>query len=163
MKHCPKCREEYEDWVHQCAECDVPLQSGPLKNVCAYCQKESATHETVCPSCGVAFGSRTREEEEDADGKGDPPQRPVDSETVYAGLRELGEPLALAMSRAGIPALTFDVDPLAAGEDEGADTVEVVVPLHLYDAANWFLLGFEAAIFPQAKEDDDAEGCDGCA
>jgi hypothetical protein len=63
--------------------------------------------------------------------------------------------MALAMVRAGIPALPFDCDPLAAGENEGADTLEIVVPPAFSEAAHWFVQGFEAAAFPPFDEEEE--------
>jgi predicted amidophosphoribosyltransferase len=152
MKHCPNCREEYEDWAPQCAECSGPLNKGAVRNACPNCAKEYPAGHLACADCGVDFSS-----ESGAAAKGEPaePSKPEDAETVFAGPRTMGEPLALALSRAGIPALTFACDPLAAGEAEGGDSVEVVVPVPLYDAANWFVQGFEAALLPPPEEDEE--------
>jgi hypothetical protein len=94
--------------------------------------------------------------DQDAD---EPDIRPENGETVFAGLREIGQPLALALNRAGIPALVYACDPLAAGEPEGADAVELLVPAPLFEAANWFVQGFEAAVYPPF-DDEEEDGPD---
>jgi len=129
-KYCPYCLEEFQDLKERCPNCKVPLADPHDRSSWASPEKEG-----------------TAEEEQ-----GEP--RPENGETVFAGLREFAEPMALAMNRAGIPALTFDCDPLASGELEGADTVEIIVPAPLFNAANWFVLGFEAASFPHTEDEE---------
>jgi|GEM_PF-6117107 len=132
MKHCPKCLEEYQNVARKCAECGAELLPGPPP--------------------------KSREKQEAYENDDETSTRDLDNaETVFAGSREIGEPLALALCRTGIPAVSLDCDPLAAGEDEGTDAVRIVVPIPFFEAASWFVHGFEAALMPPLEQEQPEE------
>jgi hypothetical protein len=126
MKHCPRCRQEYEDWVANCADCSTPLRPGP---------PPAETSDYVPPRAPTP---RERRE-----------SRPRDSECVFSGPPEFAEPLALALANAGIPAFTSEAAPEEEDPEDGGELPEgfldVRVPKERYALALWFVKGFEAA------------------
>ena len=133
MKHCPKCLEEFVDSAARCADCNQALVQG------------------------AALPDEWEDREEHDSDAGSPlnVQRPADSEVVLSAPAEYAEPVALALSRAGIPALVFD----CAEPPEGIDAPlrDVVVPATMYNLAVWFCRGFEAAAFPADGDEGKVE------
>lgn len=126
MKHCSKCGEEYQDTAFRCAECGRDLVPGSLSE-----------------AAGASSGDHPASPEESG--------RPQDSEIVLTAPPEYAQPVAFALSKAGIPALVFD----CAEPPEGLEgpLQDVLVPAQLYNSAVWFCRGFEAGAWPGEDEE----------
>jgi hypothetical protein len=132
MKHCPRCRQDYEDWVSACADCGHALSAGTAAG--------STTPVARVPDSRRACSAR-----------------PPGSECVFSGLPEFAEPLALALADAGIPAFAVEAEPEEDDPENAGDLPEgfldVLVPKERYILALWFVRGFEAAGGMGSEED----------